>query len=278
MRIGVYLHPKRPKVSLEYIIELIRSSGATYSHQDPDIAIVVGGDGTFGYYGRLLSVPILFVGTGDSDPLGSKARLAHTHIEKLPKFLKDIQTNKFFISERKMLSVGYGKVKPKEILTDVYLERGIFSGCLRYSVSVDCRRNSKSSISQIFTDYAIGNGVIVSTSFGSNGYYNYPERIRLGKWNDTTITEQFSDKKIGICHIIPAYLDRESGEGVPQGHKIAGVYYTIPFESSVKISLRRKADARLYGTSYVSRGVAVNPNVPITISPSNRTAKIIQFK
>lgn len=132
----------------------------------------------------------------------------------------------------------------------------------------------------MFTDYGIGNGVIISTSFGSNGYYYYPERIRLGKWSDTgitSITEQFNDKKIGICHIIPAYLNRKSGDGVLKSHRVARVNYTVPFESNVKIFLTRKADARLYGTSYGSRGVAVNSNVPITISPSNRIAKIIQL-
>jgi hypothetical protein len=59
VRVGVYLHPKRPKVSLEHIINLVHSAGVKYSDKDPDIAIVVGGDGTFGYYGRLLSIPML---------------------------------------------------------------------------------------------------------------------------------------------------------------------------------------------------------------------------
>jgi len=133
---------------LEHIINLVHSAGAVYSDKDPDIAIVVGGDGTFGHYGRLLSVPMLFVGIRDSDPLGSKARLAHIYFEELPNALKSIQRSKFSINKRKMLSVGYGTGKPKEILTDVYLERGIFSGCLRYSVSIDCGKKSKSSLSQ----------------------------------------------------------------------------------------------------------------------------------
>ena len=83
---------------------------------------------------------MLFVGFRDPDLLGSKARLAHIYFEDLPKSLKDVQRNKFSIDERKMLSVGYGTSKPNEILTDVYLERGIFSVCLRYSVSVDHKK------------------------------------------------------------------------------------------------------------------------------------------
>lgn len=274
---GVCLHPKRPKVSLGNIIKLIHSAGATYSHRDPDIAMVVGGDGTFGHYGRLLSVPMLFVGFRDPDLLGSKARLAHIYFEDLPKSLKDIQRGKFSIDERGMLSVRYGTSKPKEILTDVYLERGVFTGCLRYSVSVDHKKKMKPSLPQRFTDYAIGNGVIVSTSFGSNGYYDYPERIKLGKWNDTRCVQRFDDKKIGICHIIPAFLIRKSGHETLRSHKTDSIQYTVPFESIIKVSLTRRADARLYGTSYGSRGVTINVNTPITISPSIRTAKIIRL-
>lgn len=279
MRVGVYLHPKRPKVSLGHVINLVHSAGAGYSQKDPDIALVVGGDGTFGYYGRLLSIPMLFVGITDSDLLGSKARLAQIYFEELPKALKDIQRSKYSIEERKMLSVSYGSGKPKEVLTDIYLERGIFSGCLRYSVSVDYKKKVKSSLSQSFSDFAIGNGVIISTSFGSNGYYNYPERIRLGKWwwSDNRNTERFNDNKIGICHIVPAFLIRKKGDKNLRGHKTDSVQYTIPYGSIIKVSLRRKADARLYGTSYGSRGVEVNCNTQITIFPSIKAARIIQL-
>ena len=277
----MYLHPKRPKVSLEHIINLVHSAGAVYSDKDPDIAIVVGGDGTFGHYGRLLSVPMLFVGIRDSDPLGSKARLANIYFEELPNALKSIQRSKFSINERKMLSVGYGTSKPKEILTDVYLERGIFSGCLRYSVSVEYKTKTKHSLSQGFTDYAIGNGVIISTSFGSNGYYNYPERIRRRKWwGDTRNTARFSDNKIGICHIIPVFLIRKDIDKAEifQSHKIDSIQYTVPSKCVIKISLTRTADARLYGTSYRSRGVAINPNNQIIIFQSIKAARIIHLE
>ena len=277
LSVGVYLHPRRPKVSLGHIINLVHSAGAVYSHKEPDIALVIGGDGTFGYYGRLLSVPMLFVGIRDSDLLGSKARLAHIYFEELPKALKDIQRSKYSIEERKMLSVSYGPGKPKEILTDIYLERGIFSGCLRYSVCVDYKKKVK-SLSQSFSDFAIGNGVIISTSFGSNGYYNYPERIRLGKWrSDNRNTERFNDNKIGICHIVPAFLIRKKGDKILRSHEIDSVKYTVPYGSVIKVSLTRKADARLYGISYGSRGAAVNLNTQITIFPSIRTARIIQL-
>ena len=47
-----------------------------YSEKDPDIGIVIGKDGTFGYYGRILRIPMLFVGINDPNILGNKAKLA----------------------------------------------------------------------------------------------------------------------------------------------------------------------------------------------------------
>ena len=47
-----------------------------YSEKDPDIGIVIGKDGTFGYYGRILRIPMLFVGINDPNILGNKAKPA----------------------------------------------------------------------------------------------------------------------------------------------------------------------------------------------------------
>lgn len=277
MKISAYIHPKRPKIPLHDIIKIIQSVGATYSDKDPDIAIVVGGDGTFGYYGRILSIPLLFVGVHNLDSLGSKAQLAHIFIEDLAGSLIDIRNHKFFVCERRMLSVSYGTSKPRDVLTDIYLERGSFSGCIRYSVSVAAQVNIKNSREQGFTDYAIGNGVIISTAFGSSGYYSYPNRIKNNK-NDDIYVEQFDDNRIGICHIIPAFLTRQSLNKRNRNHKTGNVQYTVPFESIIKVSLMRVADARLYGVTYGSKGVPINANEQITISPSNKRAKIIRLE
>jgi len=58
-----------------------------------------------------------------------------------------------------------------------------------------------------FTDYAIGNGVFISTMFGSGIYYSYPDRIKLLKKinNNNTISAKFSDNKMGIYHILPTF-------------------------------------------------------------------------
>ena len=49
MKFGIFVHPKRPKVSVEQIAIQIQSAGLLYAPKEPDVAIVVGGDGTFGY-------------------------------------------------------------------------------------------------------------------------------------------------------------------------------------------------------------------------------------
>jgi NAD+ kinase len=264
MKFGIFVHPKRPKIYVDTILKVIRSAGVSYSKTDPDIAIVVGGDGTFGYYGRTLSIPMLFVGIKDPNILGSKSVLAETYFDRLPKVLEDIETNRYSVDERKMLSVKC-KGKITDVLTDVYLERGIYAGCLRYTVSIG-NKNSKIR----FTDYAIGNGVIVSTSFGSAGYYSYLDRMKM---SNRTGKIRFIDDKIGICHIIPSFLIRERN-GRKDHHDMR---YTVPSRSIIKINLVREADARLYGTTKSSKGMAIGVADEVTVTQSNRTAKIIRL-
>jgi NAD+ kinase len=286
LKFGIFVHPKRPKIPMKKILKVIRSAGiSSYSGTHPDIAIVIGGDGTFSYYGRTLSIPMLFVGVNEKDILGSKARLAHIFFDDLAKSLVAIKEGRYIIDERRMFSLNYGINGSKDILTDVYLERGIFSGCIRYAVSVYAIDKFKCSTNKKFTDYAIGNGVIISTSFGSGGYYSYPDRIKLWNKNNNnkTIINKFSDNKIGICHILPTFLvrkaEKEKNRSRNKRHQqiISHVQYTMPFQSAIKIYLLRDANVRIYGTTVDSRGDAISLSNEITIRPSNRTAKIIQL-
>lgn len=256
----------------------------SYSKKDPDIAIVVGGDGTFGYYGRILRIPMLFVGINDPDILGSKAKMAGVSFDDLSKALMCIKLGRYFVDKRRMFSLTYGTEKSVDILTDVYLERGTYSHGIRYALSVFSTNKFKQSSKQTFTEYAIGNGVIISTSFGSGGYYSYPQRIKLGRYNDndTAIQKRVSDNKIGICHIIPTFLLRLGNEGGRKknnnNRRVSDqIQYTVPIESTIKINLIRDADVRLYGTTDDSKGTAVGIDSEISIRRSNRFAKIIQL-
>jgi hypothetical protein len=267
LKFGIYVHPKRPKVSVEQLISRIRSTNLQYSPNEPDIAIVVGGDGTFGYFGRILAMPMLFVGVRDSNILGSKARLAEITYNILDKALHEIAAGRYEISEKRKLSVRYCG-RQSDILTDVYLERGILAGCIRYGIQVTLR-NTK------FKDYSIGNGVIVSTSFGSGGYFSYPNWIKENQWDQNSSIERFSDNRIGICHIIPTYLVREKNGVLSLTNKIQ---YTVPIDSQIQIRLVRNANARVYGTSLSSKGNKVVLGDKITICASSHVAKIIKLK
>lgn len=285
MKLGIYVHSKRPKISVKEIIKVFQSVNIPYSEKDPDIAIVIGGDGTFGYYGRILRIPMLFVGINDPDILGSKAKLAGISYDYLARALISIKSGRCFVDKRRMFSLNYGTEKSVDILTDIYLERGNFSHGIRYALSVSSPvRSNPERVLKKFTEYAIGNGVIISTSFGSGGYYSYPQRILQGKFNvnDAATHKRFSDNRIGICHIIPTFLLREKNEG--GGKKKNNIrmiseqiQYTVPIESTIKINLIRNANVRLYGTTDDSKGTAVGIDKEISIKASNRFAKIIQL-
>jgi NAD kinase len=168
LKLGIFVHSKRPKISIKEIIKVFQSVHISYSEKDPDIAIVIGGDGTFGYYGRMLHVPMLFVGINDPNILGSKAKLASVSYDCLARALISIKSGRYFVDKRRMFSLNYGKEKSVDILTDVYLERGNFSHGIRYALSAFSTVGSNPErLSKKFTEYVIGNGVIISKSFGS---------------------------------------------------------------------------------------------------------------
>ncbi len=272
LKFGIFVHPERPKIAIEQIKKKLQSSGVQYSSKDPDIAVVVGGDGTFGYYGRTLDLPLVFVGVSEPKILGSKARLAEVMFDELDKALIAIEDGKYRLAERSMIRVGLNGKQEQDVLTDVYLERGIFSGCIRYSVSI---RGPK-----YFKDYAIGNGVIISTAFGSEGYYSYPNRLRDKKISKAQ--EEFPDYRIGVCHILPTYLLREqnvdnSDDYEKKQKSMKSVSYTVPFQAVIQINLVRNVDARLYGTTSHSRGIKVRYNDTVVVKGSTRRAKVVKL-
>jgi len=279
LKFGIFVHPLRPKIKKKKLKNILESLNLKVSETSPDIALVIGGDGTFSYYGRNLSIPMLFVGVPNIDILGSKSRLAEISLEHLTKALQYIKKGSYYINKRKMFAVKHGIFDPITVLTDIYVERGIFAGCIRYTISVtknkvtdkDGVNNNRTKPS--FTDYVIGNGVIVSTSFGSTGYYSYIDKIK--NINKKTC-ELFEDNKIGICHILPTFAVRKKDYSGKE-EKITSIRYTVPFQSTIKINIIREADVRLYGIINNSKGIGVQINNSIIITPSERTAEIIRL-
>ena len=58
---------KKTKISIKEIIKVFQWVNISYSEKDPDIAIVIGRDGTFGLSLKILRIPMLFVGINDPD-------------------------------------------------------------------------------------------------------------------------------------------------------------------------------------------------------------------
>lgn len=268
MKFGIFVHPERPKVSAEKIIDRIRSAGITYSSKDPDVAVVVGGDGTFGYYGRTLSVPLLFVGVKGSGYVSSRAKLARVDYKGLINALRSIENGMYLIKQKRMLSAGMRR-NYVDVLTDIYIERGNFAGCLRYEISIRQPDHDDLPI----TDYAIGNGLVVSTSFGAGGYFSYPDRLLPAK-KGRIILADFNDDQIGICHIIPTHLVRKKGA---RAHETHNFRYTVSADSEIQIRLLRDARACLYGTTLHSRGIPVRLGDTVKVIPSGRVAKIVEL-
>lgn len=273
MKYGIYLHRSRPKVPAKEITKILKGIGINPTSKDPDIAIIVGGDGTFGYFGRKLEIPMLFVGVRDPNPIGSKASLAELFLDELHHGISKLEEGNYYIENRRLISIDYcGSCE--DVFTDVYFERGNFGGCLRYLVSINVRKGKQNEFG--FTDYAIGNGVIICTATGSSGYYSYPQRIISGA--TPSHKAQFTNNKLGICHITPYSLLRVKKGYNFSKYRKPEVQYTIPLQSEIKLNLLRPSNALLYGLSQDSRGIKICKDDMISIEPSPRIAKVIKIK
>ncbi|MFL6503249.1 MAG: hypothetical protein ACJ70W_06895 [Nitrososphaera sp.] len=169
---------------------------------------------------------------------------------------------------KRNISVSFGG-QDSDVLTDVYLERGEFAGCIRYAIHASNGRSS-------FNEYAIGNGVIVSTSYGSGGYFSYPDILKSKEWHQNRAVGRFSDYRMGICHIIPTYLAREKNNN--KRSLTNKIQYTVPIDCQIQIRLVRDAAVRLYGTTGDSKGKKIHLDDIISISSSKHIAKIIKLK
>ncbi|MDQ3851257.1 MAG: hypothetical protein M3299_00310 [Thermoproteota archaeon] len=225
MKFGVFVHPKRPKVSVEQIVKRIQFSGLLYSPKEPDVAIVVGGDGTFGYYGRILAVPMLFVGVKESEILGSRARLAETMYDCLDKTLFAINAGRYRIAEKRMLSVNFGG-QDSHVLTDVYLERGEFAGCIRYLLQVK-KEDS------LFKEYGL-----VCVEAPTEGFTaSNPIKKFLGKLKGIDL-----DGKYGFAFDtkLDSRFSGSAGKHIEKELSNRGLIIIAPRESAIVFSMKEK--------------------------------------
>ena len=262
MKVKLLLDGGTPKVSYAALGQVVRNARMEVTKGRADIGVVVGGDGRFSWYGRREDVPLLFVGVRAKGATGSKALLARTTFDELPVALERIRGGDYSVNEQERLAVLKNGKRIGEVFTDVYLQRGSESTCIRYNLQV-------SGQGITIDEAAIGDGVVVSTPSGASGYYSYPDRIK-GEWIDPSAFASIEEGKVGICHIDTTFTERTGSRQHP-------LRYTVPWGSRIDISLFRKADARLYGVSVSQAGVRVGIDDVVSVIPGNKTTKIISF-
>jgi len=260
MKVKLLLDGGRPKADPGEIEEIIEKSGMTVGDRNADVGLVVGGDGLFSAYGRSEEIPLLFVGVKSRGAIGSKAYMAAAYLNELPSALAAIAEGRFRVEEHGRLKVLKNQRHLGNVFTDVYLQRGAESNCIRYRLKV-------TSGAVVFEEAAIGDGVVITTSAGSTGYYSYPDRedgneIRVEAYSAIEMDE------IGICHITPTYTERVGTGEHP-------FRYTVPWGSRADLWISRPADARLYGATPDRKGIKVGVHDRISIIPSETTTKVI---
>ncbi len=204
MKAAVLVDSERPKVSESEVVSILKKSGIEHSAANPAFGVVVGGDGLFSYQGRQLGIPLLFVGTKSRRPTDSKARLAEVYLTGLEAALREVKAGRYTVVKHRRLEVSIsGGEFRGEIFTDVSLEKGADSNCIRYTVNVRGKGSD-------FTDSAVSNGIVITTAAGSTGYYSYLDKLDQG---DRLEPEKFTvigQDEVGVCHIAPTYTSRES--------------------------------------------------------------------
>jgi hypothetical protein len=262
-RATILVDPDKPKVDVREVAPLLEAAGIEVTDNRPDVAIVVGGDGVFSYYGRIKSIPLLFVGVRSRTATGSKAYLAETYLERLEGALDHIKKGRYGITEYRRLEILMDRRKLGEVFTDVSLEKGADSNALRYRLTAKGREFS-------FTEFVIANGVAVCTRAGSTGYFSYLDKIRLGDWLEPHRSMVIREDEVGVCHIVPTYSNREDTPLHP-------LRYTLPWGSQVRIQLIREGDARLFGLTKSRGGIRISAEDVVTVRPSSNTTRVIRL-
>ena len=264
MKATVLVDSERPKVSESEVASILKRSGIEHSMTNPSFGVVVGGDGLFSYQGRQLGIPLLFVGTKSRRPTDSKARLAEVYLTGLEAALREVKAGRYTVVKHKRLevSVGGGEFRG-EIFTDVSLEKGADSNCIRYTVDVRGKGFE-------FKDSAVSNGIVITTAAGSTGYYSYLDKLAHG---DRLEPEKFTvieKNEVGVCHIAPTYTSRDETARHP-------LRYTVPWGSSFRIDLMRDADAHLFGVTKSRKGLRITTKDTIDVGPSKNATNVIRL-
>ncbi|MFH8080315.1 MAG: hypothetical protein QXO84_00310 [Candidatus Aenigmatarchaeota archaeon] len=137
------------------LIKKIESAGIKIVKENPDIVISIGGDGTILLSERLYpSIPKLAIKTS------STCRKCQYTPSQIKNVLELIKKGKYKIEEENKIEVRFKNYKLLA-LNEIQLHNKKPTVAIRFSVEADGFRQEN----------VIGDGLIVSTPFGSTGYY-----------------------------------------------------------------------------------------------------------
>jgi hypothetical protein len=263
LRAEVLVDPEKPKVSKREVVSMLKAAGVEHSAK-ADFGVVVGGDGLFSHYGRKTSIPLLFVGTRSEKPTDSKAHLAEVLVEDLEPALRAIAAGKFTVEKYGRLGVSVSGSPKGESFTDISLEKGADSNCIRYTLRVK-------GAGLDFTDWAVSNGVVITTKAGSTGYFSYIDKLRMGDTLEPSRFTVIGKDEVGVCHIAPTFTSREGASEHP-------LRYVVPWGAVFTIKLMRDADAHLFGvTRGPHRGIRITTKDTLVVRPSRHTTNVMRL-
>ena len=218
--------------NVEKIKQLLKSLGFSIVEKNPDFILVYGGDGSALFAERLYpSLPKLLIKSNEI------CRKCDYSFEGLKTILPKIKPGDFKIQKEMKLEAKFGNNK-LVALNEVQLHTKLPIRAVRFSLSVDGKK----------FENLVGDGVIVSTPFGSGAYYS-------------SAGGQEFEKGIGICF------------NNLHNKKIKS--FVIPESSTVKIKITRD-NAWLTSDNY-EKMFSLKSNDIVAIRNSKQFAKFITF-
>lgn len=260
MKVKMLLDGEKPKVSPQELKRVIAEAGAEVTTRRAEFGVAVGGDGLFSKVGRSETIPLLFVGVRSSKSTGSKAYMAQVYFDELSGALKQIMEGRHRIKEHPRLEVFKNGRSLGEVFTDVYLQRGDESNSLRYRLRV-------TTSGEVIEEAAIGDGVVITTSAGSTGYYSYPDRMKEEAL-EMGAHSRISDDRVGVCHIIPTYVERT-------GTTQRLLRYSVPWGSKIEVWTTRPAHARLFGGEAGRSGTKITTKDRVSVVEGKRSTRLV---
>ena len=211
---------------------LLEDYGFSVVNKNPDFVLVYGGDGTALYAERLYpSIPKLLIKRTEV------CRQCDYTFKSLKAILPKIRAGNFKIRREMKLAAGF-KNKKLTALNEIQLHTKLPIRAVRFSLSVNGKE----------FENLIGDGVIVSTPFGSSAYYS-------------SAGGKVFKKGIGICF--------------NNVHNKRVSSFIVPDNSKIKIKMER--DNAWLAVDNYEKLISLNPKDVITIKKSNEVANFITF-